>query len=99
MHLTFALLLSFGCVTHLYALTAVPQKSNYLKIKYSLLTIHMVTVEEAEKIISAQTNNYGTESVYFENALGRVLAEDIKADRDLPPYNRVTMDGIAITFA
>ena len=59
----------------------------------------MVTVEEAEKIISAQTKNYGTESVYFENALGRVLAEDIKADRDLPPYNRITMDGIAITFA
>ena len=59
----------------------------------------MVTVEEAEKIILAQTKNYGTESVYFENALGRVLAEDIKADRDLPPYNRVTMDGIAINFA
>jgi molybdopterin molybdotransferase len=30
--------------------------------------------------------------------LGRVLAEDIKADRDLPPFNRVTMDGIAISY-
>jgi molybdopterin molybdotransferase len=59
----------------------------------------MVTVEEAEKIILAQTKYYGTESVYFENALGRVLAEDIKADRDLPPYNRATMDGIAISYA
>jgi molybdopterin molybdotransferase len=47
----------------------------------------------------AQTKHYGTESVHFENAVGRVLAEDIKADRDLPPYNRVTMDGIAISFA
>ncbi len=28
--------------------------------------------------------------------MGRVLAEDIKADRDFPPFNRVTMDGIAI---
>jgi molybdopterin molybdotransferase len=28
--------------------------------------------------------------------MGRVLAENITADRDLPPYNRVTMDGIAI---
>src|SRR5690349_2984665 len=58
----------------------------------------MVTVEEAEKIILAQTKSYGTESVYFENALGRVLAENIKADTDLPPFNRVTMDGIAISF-
>ncbi|MDB5010039.1 MAG: moeA, partial [Mucilaginibacter sp.] len=32
------------------------------------------------------------------HALGRVLAENIKADRDLPPFNRVTMDGIAISF-
>lgn len=59
----------------------------------------MVTVEEAERIILEQTKDYGTESIYFENALGRVLAEDIYADRDLPPYNRVTMDGIAINYA
>src|SRR3954468_1445114 len=29
----------------------------------------------------------------------RVLAENIYADRDLPPYNRVTMDGIAIKYS
>jgi molybdopterin molybdotransferase len=58
----------------------------------------MITVEEAERIILAEAKYYGVESVYFENALGRVLAEDIKADRDLPPYNRVTMDGIAISY-
>jgi len=58
----------------------------------------MTTVEEAERIILAQLKDYGTETVPFELALGRVLAEDIKADRDLPPYNRVTMDGIAITY-
>jgi molybdopterin molybdotransferase len=34
----------------------------------------------------------------FELALGRVLAENIKADRDLPPFNRVTMDGIAVKY-
>src|SRR5690242_6769233 len=58
----------------------------------------MVTVAEAEKIIQSTAKDYGTESVPFEQALGRVLAEDIKADRDLPPYNRVTMDGIAISY-
>ncbi|MET3980333.1 molybdopterin molybdotransferase [Mucilaginibacter sp. UYP25] len=58
----------------------------------------MITVEEAENIVLAQLNDYGTETVPFELALGYVLAEDIKADRDLPPYNRVTMDGIAISY-
>jgi molybdopterin molybdotransferase len=58
----------------------------------------MITVEEAEKLILAQAADYGAEIVPFENALGRILAEDIKADRDLPPFNRVTMDGIAVKF-
>src|SRR3954468_15245034 len=58
----------------------------------------MTTVEEAEKIILAQATDYGAEIVPFELALGRVLAENIKADRDLPPFNRVTMDGIAISY-
>lgn len=58
----------------------------------------MITVEEAEKIILEQATGYGVEIVPFEEALGRVLGEDIKADRDLPPYNRVTMDGVAINF-
>jgi len=58
----------------------------------------MITVEEAEKIILAQVVNYGAEIVPFEMAIGRVLAEDIKADRDLPPFNRVTMDGVAVNY-
>ena len=59
----------------------------------------MITVEEAEKIILAESKDYATESIYFEDALGRVLAENISADRHLPPYNRVTMDGIAINYS
>ena len=59
----------------------------------------MVTVTEAENIVQAQIKDFGVEQVSFEQALGRVLAEDIKADRDLPPCNRVTMDGIAISYA
>jgi molybdopterin molybdotransferase len=58
----------------------------------------MTTVEEAEKIILAQLRDHGVETVPFELGLNRVLAEDIKADRDLPPFNRVTMDGIAIAY-
>jgi len=58
----------------------------------------MITVEEAEKIILAQATDYGAEIIPFELALGRVLAENIKADRDLPPFDRVTMDGIAVNY-
>ncbi len=58
----------------------------------------MITVEEAEKLIQANAGNYGVEIIPFELSSGRVLAETIKADRDLPPFNRVSMDGIAITY-
>ncbi len=58
----------------------------------------MTTVEQAEKLIQAQVQDYGTESIPFESALGRLLAEDILADRDLPPFNRVTMDGVAVSY-
>ncbi len=36
-----------------------------------------------------------TERVELNNALGRVLAEEIVTDRDIPPFNRVAMDGYA----
>jgi molybdopterin molybdotransferase len=58
----------------------------------------MVLVEEAEKIILKHCKDFGTESVPLNESLGRVLAEDILADRDLPPFDRVTMDGIAIRY-
>ncbi|HEY4196750.1 MAG TPA: molybdopterin molybdotransferase MoeA, partial [Mucilaginibacter sp.] len=58
----------------------------------------MTTVEQAEQLIQFQIKDYGVESIPFESALGRALAEDIIADRDLPPFNRVTMDGIAVSY-
>ena len=58
----------------------------------------MITVRQAENIILSQSRDYGRELVPFERALGRVLAEDIICDRDLPAYNRVSMDGIAISY-
>src|ERR1700710_1512097 len=58
----------------------------------------MITVEEAERLILAEAADYGAEIIPFDMVLGRVLAENIKTDRDLPPFNRVTMDGIAISY-
>jgi molybdopterin molybdotransferase len=59
----------------------------------------MITVEEAEHIILGQVADHGTETVYFQDAIWRVLAEDIFADRDMPASDRSTMDGIAIRFS
>ncbi len=58
----------------------------------------MITVAEIDKIILNSVKITDTEQIKFDNCLGRVLAEDIIADRDFPPFNRVMMDGIAIRF-
>ena len=58
-----------------------------------------VTVAEADKIILSETMDFGSGKVPFMASIGRVLAEDIYADRDFPPFDRVTMDGIAIRYA
>src|SRR6478736_3470717 len=58
----------------------------------------MVSVEEAEKIILSHLFKPAEEKVSLERANGQTLAEEIRADRDLPPFNRATMDGIAIAF-
>ncbi len=59
----------------------------------------MITVEEAEKKISEICPLFSSESCFFDQADGRILHEDIYADRDFPPYDRITMDGIALSFA
>lgn len=58
----------------------------------------MITVEEAEKIILENTISLPTEEVSITDSIGRILAEELRADRDFPPFDRVTMDGIAIRF-
>jgi molybdopterin molybdotransferase len=58
----------------------------------------MITVQQAETLILENAGDWGAEIVLFEESLGRVLAENIKADRDLPPFNRVSMDGIAVSY-
>lgn len=56
----------------------------------------MITFKEAQQIIIGLSGSFGTEMVALENALGRILAEPVVADRDYPPFNRATMDGYAM---
>jgi molybdopterin molybdotransferase len=39
------------------------------------------------------------ETVEIEQAFGRVLAREVRADRDYPPFNRSTRDGFAVRAA
>ena len=56
----------------------------------------MISVEEALAFVLNSTQNFGIEEIPFIKSVGRILKEEIVADRDFPPFNRVAMDGIAI---
>ena len=58
----------------------------------------MITVQEALELIAQNKSYLGIEHIPFHAAMGRILAETIKTDRPIPPYHRVTMDGIAINY-
>ncbi|WP_047245861.1 molybdopterin molybdotransferase MoeA [Maribacter thermophilus] len=58
----------------------------------------MITYKEAlEKVLGHQLS-LGSEYVPLLESTGRFLDEPVYADRDFPPFNRATKDGIAINF-
>ena len=56
----------------------------------------MLTPAEAEKLIQENVALFHLEDCPLTSAHRRVLRMEILADRDLPPFNRVTMDGYAL---
>ena len=56
----------------------------------------MISVAEAIEIVRQQTSRLPAERVALDGVLGRVLAEDVVADSDLPPFDRSQMDGYAV---
>ncbi|HEX5419597.1 MAG TPA: molybdopterin molybdotransferase MoeA [Gammaproteobacteria bacterium] len=59
----------------------------------------MTEVHEAEALILERAPRARTRREPLEAAVGRVLAEPVFAERDQPPFDRVTMDGIAVAFS
>jgi molybdopterin molybdotransferase len=59
----------------------------------------MVSVSEASTIVLSNLFKPSIETVSFQDAIHKVLAERVVADRDFPPFDRVSMDGIAILFS
>lgn len=58
----------------------------------------MISVKEALVKVMATAQVIGVEPVSIHDSIGRTLAEDIFADREMPPFDRVTMDGICIHY-
>jgi len=56
----------------------------------------MISISEAIQIVEAQAGRLAIEQAELPLARGRILAEDIVADTDLPPFDRAQMDGYAV---
>lgn len=57
-----------------------------------------IPYEKALSILGEHIGDFPIESRNLEDSIGAYLAEDLIADRDFPPFDRVTMDGIAIVY-
>jgi len=56
----------------------------------------MLTPAEAEKLMLGALAPFPSEGCPLADAHGRVLRAELRADRDLPPFDRVILDGYAL---
>ena len=74
----------------------------HLPMSVSPFPSKVLSFEDARRVVEEQASHLhagGTESVDLLAAGGRVLAEPVLADRDLPPFPRSTRDGYAVRAA
>ena len=55
----------------------------------------MISPVQAKKLIDANLSKIKNQKINTNNSIGYTLNETIYAERDQPPFDRVTMDGIA----
>jgi molybdopterin molybdotransferase len=56
----------------------------------------LISIAEGRERVLAEARPLPPEDVPLEHALGRVLAEDVEAGEDLPPFDSSAMDGFAV---
>lgn len=59
----------------------------------------MISAREARQIVLGQCQRLPSECISVASAIGRVLADDVLSDTDLPPFDNAAMDGFAIRCA
>ena len=57
--------------------------------------MHMISFEEALNIVNKAAFTIESERISFKIAMNRVLAEDVKSDIQMPPFNKSAVDGYA----
>ena len=67
-------------------------------MKATRATEGLTQLEEARRIVLESTPTLGLEKISILDALGRVLGEDIVAERDNPPWDNSAMDGFAVRW-
>jgi molybdopterin molybdotransferase len=58
----------------------------------------MISSSEAAALIRARLPRLAAETRSIDHAAGAILRQSISAERDQPPFDRVSMDGIVIRF-
>ena len=56
-------------------------------------------VKDALKVIEDRVQPLGIERVPFHHGIGRILAEDLVSDQNVPPHAKSAMDGYAVRAA
>lgn len=59
----------------------------------------LINPQQADALIREGIEALPPEELAFSSALGRTLRQTLFADRDFPPFDRVTMDGITCRFS
>ncbi len=59
----------------------------------------MIEMDDAIRIVLENTQTIGKTRVGLGDVLGRVLAEDVRSDIDMPPFDKALMDGYALRGA
>src|SRR5262245_29143435 len=55
-----------------------------------------LSIQDAREAVLAEVRPLATEAVAVQDALGRVLAEDVRAEADVPAFANSAMDGFAV---
>lgn len=58
----------------------------------------MISVDEAERLVLESVGSLPAERCKLNAAFGRTLRAAIRADRDGPPFDRATLDGVCLRF-
>ena len=59
----------------------------------------LLSADDARRVIFEHALKPRPISVALEEATGFVLAREVRADRDVPPFDRATLDGYAVRVA